>query len=66
MSEAIPTPGTTSGAPEPPREPAGMKIVGAGVIASCITLSILFGWGVYLQFTQPCECTCPEVGQSAE
>ena len=62
MSDAPSTPATT----EPPREPAGMKIVGAGVIASCITLSILFGWGVYLQFTEPCDCTCGEVDQVAE
>ena len=62
MSEALPT----RPPPEPPREPAGMKIVGAGVIASCITLSILFGWGVYLQFTEPCECACPEVTEAGE
>jgi len=43
-----------------------MKIVGAGVIASCITLSILFGWGVYLQFTEPCDCACPVAAEAAD
>ncbi len=62
MNDATSTPQT----PEPPREPAGMKIVGAGVIASCITLSILFGWGVYLQFTEPCECSCPAATEAGE
>ena len=33
---------------EPPRIPAGMKIVGVGVILSCLFLSFLFGWGIYL------------------
>ncbi len=28
---------------EPPREPVGMKIVGVGVIVSCLILSTLFG-----------------------
>ncbi len=64
MSEAPSTPATAHEAPEPPREPTGMKIVGAGVIASCITLSILFGWGVYLQFAEPCECTCAEATEA--
>ncbi|HJN49199.1 MAG: hypothetical protein QGI68_18265 [Pseudomonadales bacterium] len=43
---------------EPPREPVGMKIVGVGVILSCLLLSILFGWGIYLHLTaEPCDCT---------
>jgi hypothetical protein len=29
----------------PPREPAGMRIVGAGAIMSCLLPSPLFGWG---------------------
>ena len=37
---------------EPPREPVGMNIVGAGVIVSCMFLSALFGWGIYLDLTQ--------------
>ena len=51
---------------EPPREPAGMKIVGVGVIASCLTLGVLFGWGVWMQLTEPCECACPEAAEQAE
>ena len=35
----------------PPREPVGMKIVGVGVIASCLLLSALFAWGIYLDLT---------------
>ena len=62
MSDAPSTPATA----EPPREPAGMKIVGIGVIASCITLSALFGWGVYLQLTDPCECACPAATEAGE
>ncbi len=42
------------------REPAGMKIVGIGVIASCLLLSALFGWGIYLNLTTP-PCSCPVV-----
>ena len=42
---------------EPPRQPAGMKIVGVGVIVSCLFLSALFGWGIYLNLTdEPCVC----------
>jgi hypothetical protein len=37
---------------EPPRQPASMEIVGAGVILSCLLLSGLFGWGIYLDLTQ--------------
>jgi hypothetical protein len=50
---------------EPPREPAGMKIVGAGVIVSCLLLSILFGWGIYLDLTAE-PCTCPVVEDNIE
>ncbi len=40
---------------EPPRQPAHMEIVGVGVIVSCLLLSILFGWGIYLNLTtDPC------------
>ena len=45
---------------EPPRQPVGMKIVGVGVIVSCLLLSALFGWGIYLDLTEEC-CPCPEV-----
>ena len=45
----------------PPRQPVGMKIVGVGVIASCLLLSALFGWGIYLNLTtQPCSCPAIE------
>ncbi len=47
---------------EPPREPAGMKIVGVGVILSCLLLSALFGWGIYLHLTAE-PCTCVDVSQ---
>ena len=40
------------------REPAGMKIVGTGVIASCLLLSALFAWGIYLDLTAR-SCSCP-------
>jgi len=40
----------------PPKEPVGMKIVGVGVILSCLFLSALFGWGIYLDLTDPCTC----------
>ncbi len=43
---------------EPPREPVGMNIVGTGVIFSCLLLSALFAWGIYLNLTQE-PCTCP-------
>ena len=33
---------------EPPSLPVGMKIVGTGVILSCLMLAVLFGWGIYL------------------
>jgi hypothetical protein len=45
---------------EPPRQPVGMKIVGMGVILSCLLLSTLFGWGIYLDLTKE-PCTCEEV-----
>lgn len=39
----------------PAREPVGMKIVGVGIIVSCLLLSVLFAWGIYLDLTQePC------------
>ena len=45
---------------ETPTEPVGMKIVGVGVIASCLVLSTLFGWGIYLDLSrEPCACECP-------
>jgi hypothetical protein len=37
---------------EPPVVPVGMKIVGTGVILSCLLLSALFGWGIYLNLTK--------------
>lgn len=46
---------------EPPAEPMGMKIIGAGVIVSCLLLSTLFGWGIYLDLTaEPCTCPATE------
>lgn len=42
---------------EPPRQPVGMNIIGVGVIISCLLLSTLFGWGIYLNLTQE-QCTC--------
>ena len=49
---------------EPPREPVGMKVVGVGVIVSCLLLSALFAWGIYLNLTaEPCEC--PQVEESS-
>jgi hypothetical protein len=39
----------------------GMKIIGAGVIVSCLLLSTLFGWGIYLDLTaEPCTCPATE------
>lgn len=49
---------------EPPSEPVGMKIVGVGVIVSCLLLSSLFGWGIYLNLTAE-PCTCPLVEASS-
>jgi len=49
---------------EPPRQPAGMKIVGVGVILSCLLLSTLFGWGIYLNLTQE-PCVCAEIEEDA-
>jgi hypothetical protein len=37
---------------EPPALPVGMKIIGVGVILSCLMLSALFGWGIYLNLTR--------------
>jgi hypothetical protein len=39
-----------------------MKIVGVGVILSCLLLSALFGWGIYLHLTAE-PCTCVDVSQ---
>ncbi len=50
---------------EPPRQPAGMKIVGVGVILSCLLLSTLFGWGIYLNLTEE-PCVCEEVADAGE
>lgn len=50
---------------EPPREPVGMKIVGVGVIVSCLLLSSLFAWGIYLNLTTE-PCTCPVVEDSID
>ena len=36
-----------------------LQIVGLGVILSCLCLSGLFGWGIYLDLNnQPCELSC--------
>jgi len=50
---------------EPPRQPVGMKIVGVGVILSCLLLSTLFGWGIYLDLTAE-PCPCEEVGAAED
>jgi hypothetical protein len=43
-------------------QPVGMKIVGTGVILSCLVLSALFAWGIYLDLTAvPEPCVCEEV-----
>ena len=44
---------------EPPRQPYAMKIVGTGVIVSCLLLSSLFAWGIYLDLQKQ---DCPQVG----
>lgn len=43
---------------EPPRQPYAMKIVGTGVIVSCLLLSVLFAWGIYLDLQKQ---DCPQV-----
>ena len=43
---------------EPPKQPYAMKVVGTGVIASCLLLCVLFGWGIYLDL-QKQECPQP-------
>ena len=36
-----------------------LQIVGLGVILSCLCLSGLFGWGIFLVLNmQSCECSC--------
>ena len=45
---------------EPPRRPFGMKIVGTGVIISCLALCVLFSWGIYLDLQKQ---DCPQVIQ---
>lgn len=43
---------------EPPRQPYAMKVVGTGVIVSCLLLSVLFAWGIYLDLQKQ---DCPQV-----
>jgi len=45
------------------REPVGMNIVGVGVILSCLLLSTLFAWGIYLDLSKE-PCSCPTEQQS--
>ena len=33
---------------EPPKRPFAMRVVGSGVIVSCLLLSSLFAWGIYI------------------
>ena len=42
---------------EPPRQPFAMKVVGTGVIVSCLLLCILFAWGIYLDLQKQ---ACPQ------
>ena len=54
---------------EPPKQPYAMKVVGTGVIASCLLLCVLFAWGIYLDL-QKQDCPNPievavETGASA-
>ena len=45
---------------EPPRQPYAMKIVGTGVIVSCLSLCVLFAWGIYLDL-QKLDCPEPSI-----
>lgn len=50
---------------EPPRQPFGMRVVGTGVIVSCLALCVLFGWGIYLDLQkQDCTTVMTEVVDS--
>ena len=42
---------------EPPRQPYAMKVVGTGVIVSCLLLCVLFAWGIYLDLQKQ---DCPQ------
>ena len=42
---------------EPPRQPYAMKLVGSGVIVSCLLLCVLFAWGIYLDLQKQ---DCPQ------
>ena len=45
--------------------PFGMAVVGTGVIASCLLLYVLFGWGIYLDLERKDDCAV-EVEQTYE
>ena len=45
--------------------PFGMAVVGTGVIASCLLLCVLFGWGIYLDLERKDDCAV-EVEQTYE
>lgn len=50
---------------EPTVLPVGMKVLGTGIIGSCLVLAVLFGWGIYLNLSErPCDCSCPEAGSA--
>lgn len=36
--------------------PFGMRVVGTGVIVSCLLLSGLFAWGIYLDLERKEDC----------
>ena len=36
--------------------PFGMKVVGSGVIISCLVLCVLFGWGIHLDLERKEAC----------
>ncbi|MYD42753.1 MAG: hypothetical protein F4W90_02550 [Gammaproteobacteria bacterium] len=49
---------------EPPRQPFAMKVVGTGVILSCLLLCFLFAWGIYLDLNKQ-DCVCPQTASTA-
>ena len=50
---------------ETKKVPFGMAVVGTGVIASCLLLCVLFGWGIYLDLERKEDCAV-EVEQTFE
>ena len=48
---------------EPPQRPFAMRVVGTGVIVSCLLLSSLFAWGIYLDLQRE---DCPSTAEVVE